>query len=362
MARKLKSDAVLFAATLVLVVMGLTWIYSITSVTKTDPGYFLIRQGMWVALGMVGLLAAMRIDYHVFCNRRVLLSVAIVLVIALVAVLFGPKVKGGRRWLHVASLGIQPSEFAKLVAIFFVATVLSRRLEDQEPLEPGFAQAGALVVAFTALILWEPDVGTSLVVIVTSFVMMFTAGLSYRWIATASLVAVPAFSAIAWYMPHSRQRLLTFWDPERDPLGAGYQILQSLIAVGSGGWWGRGFGQSVQKLNYLPEPQNDYIFAVICEEIGLIGAFVVVACFALIIARGLIVSRRAPDAFGSLVALGITAMLGIQAVVNLGVVTNLLPAKGIPLPFVSAGGSSMIVSLVAMGVLLNISQQASATE
>jgi cell division protein FtsW len=362
MARKLKSDAVLFAATLVLVVTGLTWIYSIMAVTKSDPGYFLIRQGMWVSLGMVGLIAAMRVDYHVYCNRRGLLWAAGVLGIALVAVLFGPAVKGGRRWLHVASLGIQPSEFAKLVTIFFVATVLAERMEDQEPLEPGFVQAGALVTVLTALILAEPDVGTSLVVIATTIVMMFTAGLSYRWLATASAVGLPAFSVIAWNMRHSQQRLITFWDPDRDPQGAGYQIIQSLIAVGSGGWWGRGFGQSTQKLYYLPEPQNDYIFAVIAEEMGLIGACVVVACFALLIWRGLVAARRAPDAAGSLVATGITAMIGIQALVNLGVVTNLLPAKGIPLPFVSAGGSSMIVSLVAMGVLLNISQQASATE
>ncbi len=362
MARKLKSDAVLFGTTLVLVVVSLTWVYSITAVTKSDAGVFMIRQGMWVALGIVGLLVAMRVDYHVFCNRRLLLWLAGALAVALVAVLFGPAVKGGRRWIHLAGLTVQPSEFAKLLAIFFVATVLARRLEDREPLEPGLAQAGALAVAFAVLIMKEPDYGTALVLLATCFAMAFSAGLPYRWVATTAVLVPPPVALVLWVSDHSRARLLTFLDPFKDRLGAGYQPVQSLIAVGSGGMWGKGFAQSVQKLFYLPEAQNDYIFAVISEEMGLIGACFVVTCFAILIGRGLLVARRAPDAFGSLVALGITAMIGIQAMVNLGVVTNMLPAKGIPLPFVSAGGSSMIVSLVAMGVLLNISQQASATE
>jgi cell division protein FtsW len=362
MARKLKSDAVLFATTLILLVISLTWIYSITAVTKSEPGVFLIRQGMWMALGIVGMLVAMRVDYHVFCNRRALLWVAGAIGFALVAVLFGPAVKGGRRWLHMAGLTVQPSEFAKLLTIFFVSTVLARRLEDREPLEPGLAQSGALAVVLAALIMKEPDYGTGLVLLATAFVMMFSAGLPYRWVATAAVVVPPPIGLVLWFSDHSRARLLMYLDPLQDPLGKGYQPLQSLIAVGSGGVWGKGFAQSVQKLFYLPEAQNDYIFAVISEEMGLIGACLLVACFAIIIARGLLVSRRAPDAFGSLVALGITGMIGIQSMVNLGVVTQLLPAKGIPLPFVSAGGSSMIVSLVAMGVLLNISQQASATE
>lgn len=362
MARKLKSDAVLFAATLVLVVVSLTWIYSITAVTKSEPGVFMIRQGMWVALGIVGMLVAMRVDYHVFCNRRLLLWAAGFIALALVAVLFGPAVKGGRRWLHMAGLTVQPSEFAKLLTIFFVATVLARRLEDGDPIEPGLAQSATLTVCLAALIMAEPDYGTGLVLLATAFVMTFAAGLPYRWVATAAVLVPPPVATVLWVSDHSRARLMMYLDPTRDPLGAGYQPIQSLIAVGSGGVFGRGFAQSVQKLFYLPEAQNDYIFAVICEEMGLIGACLLVGCFAIIIARGLMVSRRAPDAFGALVAMGITGMIGIQALVNFGVVTQLLPAKGIPLPFVSAGGSSMIVSLVAMGVLLNISQQASATE
>ena len=366
MARKLKSDAVLFSTTLVLLVISMAWVYSASVTIATekmhDPGYFVIRQGLWVALGMVGLMVAMKLDYRMFRNRTLLLWVAGATVVALVAVLFGHSVKGGRRWLGFGSLGIQPSEFAKLIAIFFVATVLERRLEQQEPLEPGLFQAGVLLTVFAGLIMVEPDYGTGIALLAAAFAMMFVSGLPYRWVATAALVLPPPLIAILWLSPHSRLRLVTFWDPWKDPQGSGFQIIQSWIAVGSGGVWGKGFLASVQKMFYLPEAHNDYIFAVIAEETGLIGATVVLACFGLIIWRGLRVARRAPDAFGSLVAVGITALIGIQAMVNLGVVVGILPSKGIPLPFVSAGGSSMIVSLVAMGVLLNISQQASATE
>jgi cell division protein FtsW len=360
MARTLKSDALLFGTTLLLVLVGLTWIYSITAVKDTEPA---VKQIMWAALGMVGLLVAMRVDYHVYCNRTALLWAAGLIALSLVAVLlFGHGVKGAHRWIGFSGLRLQPSEFAKLVMVFFVATVLAHRVEEREPLEPAFAQSAALVVLFAALIMPEPDLGTGVVLVAAAFVMLFAAGLPYRWVFTAAAVAAPVISALAWLMPHARQRLLTFMDPFKDPIGAGYQTIQSLIAVATGGAWGKGFAQSVQKLNYLPEAHNDYIFAVISEEMGLLGASLVVLCFAVIIFRGLMVARRAPDAFGSLVALGITAMIGIQSIVNLGVVTGMLPSKGIPLPFVSAGGSSMIVTLAAMGVLLNISQQASATE
>jgi cell division protein FtsW len=362
MARRLKSDAVLFAVTLVLVVVGLTWVYGITALGKDDD--LIVKQGMWVAIGVVGMLIAMRTDYHLLCNRKALLWVAGAVVLALVTVLIvGHEVNGGRRWIRIPNVGtIQPSEFAKLVAILFVAAVLARRMEDQEPLEPGFVQAGALVGLFAVLIILERDIGTTVVLLTTAAAIMFVAGLPYRWVMTALPAGLVTLGTVSMILQHSRQRLAIFWNPWSDPRGAGYQTIQALIAVGTGGIWGRGFGHSAQKLGYLPEAQNDYIFAVMAEEMGLIGALVLVLLFAVVIARGLLASRRAPDAFGALVALGITAMIGLQAMVNIGVVIKLLPAKGIPLPFVSAGGSSMIVSLVAMGVLLNISQQASATE
>ncbi len=366
MARKLKSDAVLFTTTLLLLVIGMAWVYSASVVTAGekihDPGYFVIRQGMWVALGLVFLFTAMTIDYRRFRNRTALLWVAGMTVLALVAVFFCRPVNNAHRWLGFGSLGIQPSELAKLVAILFVATVLERRLEEREALDPGLIQAGSLLLVFVALIVVEPDYGSGLVLLATVCAMVFVAGLSYRRVVTALLVMPVPLVAVMLLSPYRVRRWTAFLNPYDDPLGKGFQTIQSLIAVGTGGVWGKGFMAGVQKMFYLPEAHSDYIFAVIAEERGLIGSVAVLLCFAVIIWRGLRVARRAPDAFGALLAVGITTMIGLQAMVNLGVVIGLLPSKGIPLPFVSAGGSSMLVSLVAMGVLLNISQQASATE
>ncbi len=360
MARKLKSDHVLFGTTLLLLVIGMAWVYS-ASVVKENAD-LAIHQGKFLVIGLAGLFVAMKIDYRRISNRPVLLGVAAMTAVLLLAVLlFGHKVGGARRWITVLGVRFQPSEVAKLVAIAFSATVIGRRLEEREPLDPGLFQAGVLVVLLSALIFLEPDYGGGLVLLAAAFTMMFVSGLPARYVVGAMLALPPPLMAVLWFSAHSRQRLETWLNPWADPLGAGFQTIQSYIALGTGGVWGRGFQAGVQKMFYLPEAHNDYIFAVIAEEQGLIGATVVLLCFAVIIWRGLLVARRAPDAFGSLLAAGITAMLGIPALVNMGVVTNLLPAKGISLPLVSAGGSSLIVSLVAMGVLLNISQQASAT-
>jgi cell division protein FtsW len=361
MARKLKSDAVLFSTTLLLLVIGMAWVYSASVVE--DKAALAIKQGQFLLVGLAGLFVAMKIDYRRLCNRPVLLGVIGMTVMLLLAVLlFGHQVNGARRWISVLGVRFQPSELAKFIAIAFAATVLGRRMEEHEPLEPGLFQAGALVVGLAALIFLEPDYGGGLVLIGAAFVMVFVSGLPTKYVLRVMLALPPPLLAVLWFSAHSRQRLETWLNPYADPLGKGYQMIQSYIALGTGGVWGKGFMASVQKMAYLPEAKNDYIFAVIAEEQGLIGATVVLLCFTVIIWRGLLVARRAPDAFGALLAVGITAMLGIQALVNMGVVTGLLPAKGLSLPLVSAGGSSLIVSLVAIGVLLNISQQASATE
>ena len=357
MARRLKSDAVLYAATLILVVVGLAWVYSIS-----DSATVLRKQAAMAALGFLGLLGAMRIDYHSYANRRLLLAAAGVLAVALAAVLLGPAINGSKRWLLLGGYGVQPSEAAKLLMVAFAATVLAKRMEEGEPLEPGLVQAGALLLVFAALIAREPDLGTVIVLVTTSLVVAFAAGLPARWIGAAALAVPPTLMALLYFHAHSLRRLQAWLDPYEFAAGDGYQPIQGFIAVGTGGLWGVGFAGSVQKLFYLPMAQNDYIFAVIAEETGMIGACVILACFTLIVVRGFLVARRAPDAFGSLMAIGITALFGIQATINIGMVLGLLPPKGISLPFVSNGGSSMLVSLVAMGILLNISQQASATE
>jgi cell division protein FtsW len=338
MARRLKSDAVLFTTTLVLLVIGVAWVYS-ASVVR-DPG-IVIKQGLFLVLGMAGLFAAMNLDYRRLGNRpALLLTIGAVVVLLAAVLLLGHQVKGARRWLTVLDVRFQPSELAKMVAIVFAAATLGRRLEEGRPLEPAFFQTGVVVALFAGLIFMEPDYGGGLVLLAVAFVMMFVSGLPYRYVAAAALALPPPLLAMLLFSAHSRERLQTWLDPWAEPMGRGFQPIQSYIALGTGGIWGRGFLAGVQKMYYLPEAHNDYIFAVIGEEQGLIGA---------------------PDSFGSLLALGITALFGIQALVNMGVVTGLLPAKGLSLPLVSAGGSSLIVSLVAMGMLLNISQQASAT-
>jgi cell division protein FtsW len=365
MARKLKSDAVLFTTTLLLLVVSMAWVYSASVVTAGekihDPGFFVVRQGMFVALGLVLLFAAMNVDYRRLRNRRALLWVAGVTAFTLLAVFFFRPINNSHRWLAFGGITIQPSELAKFVAILFVATVLERRVEDREPLDPGLIQAGIVVGAFFVLIVAEPDFGSGLVLLATACVMVFIAGLAWRRVAAALLVLPLPIVAVLVLEPYRLVRLRAFLNPYDDPLGKGFQTIQSLIAVGTGGVWGKGFMSGVQKMFYLPEAHSDYIFAVIAEERGLVGSVAVLLCFVVIVWRGLRVARRAPDAFGALLAAGITTMVGLQAMINLGVVLNLLPSKGITLPFVSAGGSSMLVSLLAMGVLLNVSQQASAT-
>ena len=360
MARKLKSDAVLFSTTLLLLVIGMAWVYSASAVKAGAS--LVMKQGVFMALGLAGAFAAMKTDYRRLCNRRVAIWVVGATTAVLVGVLlFGHTVGGGRRWIGWGGLGIQPSELAKLVAVFFVATVLERRLEDREAMEPAWFQAGAVLATLALLIFLERDMGGGIVLLAAGSAIIFVSGLAYRWVGIAASAGLPVLTAALLLVPHSRQRLETWVNPYADYYGKGYQTIQAYIALGTGGLWGKGFLASVQKNSFLPEPQNDYIFAVIAQEQGLIGATVVLLCFLVIIWRGLRVARRAPDAFGSLLAVGITALFGIPALIHMGVVTNLLPAKGISLPLVSAGGSSLIVSLVAMGVLLNISQQASVT-
>jgi cell division protein FtsW len=211
-----------------------------------------------------------------------------------------------------------------------------------------------------ALILAEPDLGTSVLLVVIAAVMIFAAGINYRYVVGLALAAIPAFFVLVWRVEYRRKRVLAFLDPWADPLADGFQMVQSMIAVGTGGLFGRGLMGGVQKLHYLPEPHNDFIYAVISEELGLIGASVVLACFCVIAWRGLRTALRAPDRFGAFLALGLTTMVAFQAFFNLSVVLGLVPPKGIPLPLVSYGGSSLLINLIGMGILLNVSQHASA--
>ncbi len=362
MARKLQSDKWLFLAILTLICVSIVMVYSASALVALErfqqPYLFVTRQMMWAAVGIAVLSIVMRIDYRSYRNDKLVWAMIAVVGLMLLAVLFRAPINGTRRWFGIGGFGIQPSELAKLTAIIFTAMILERRMSRINELSYSLLPIGMIVGVFVGLILLEPDFGTSVSLLAVVSVMIFAAGISYRYLLGAALVAVPALYVILMQADYRRRRLLTFMDPWADPLGDGFQIIQSLIAVGTGGVFGKGLMQGVQKLFYLPEPHTDFIFAVISEETGFIGATLIVLCFCVIAWRGLRTAMRAPDSFGAFLALGITLMLVLQAFVNISVVLGLMPTKGIPLPLVSNGGSSMLMNLLAVGVLLNISQHA----
>jgi len=363
MARKLKSDKVLFLATLLLVCLSIVMVYSASAVVTLErygrPSMFLVKQAMWAVLGLGMLGLVMRIDYRTYREPVFIWTSLVIVVIALVAVLFMPPVNNARRWFGIAGIGVQPSELSKLAAIFFIAALLERRMHRINELGYALAPIGLLVGGLFGLIMLEPDFGTSMSLVLIASVMVFAAGLNYRYIVGAALVALPAMYILVMGTAYRRRRMLTFLNPWEDPLGDGFQIIQSLIAIGTGGVWGKGLMNGVQKLFYLPEPHTDFIYSVISEELGLLGASAVLLCFCVVTWRGLRVSLRAPDSFGAFLALGLTTMVAVQAFINISVVLGLMPTKGIPLPLVSFGGSSLLITLVGMGILLNVSQHVS---
>jgi cell division protein FtsW len=366
MARKLKSDKVLFITTILLVALSVVMVYSASAPMALDrygrASFFLIKQGMWALLGIALLYVVMRIDYRFYREPAFIWTCLGLVTIALVAVYLRPPVNGARRWLGVGGIGMQPSEVAKLAAIFFIAALLERRMHRIDEVAYALLPIGIVVVGLVALILPEPDFGTSMSLLLIAAVMVFAAGLNYRYVVGALLCALPALYLLVMGSAYRRRRTLAFLNPWDDPLGDGFQIIQSLIAIGTGGVWGKGLMNGVQKLFYLPEPHTDFIFSVISEELGLVGASLVVVCFCVLTWRGIRVALRAPDGFGAYLALGLTTMVAVQAFVNISVVLGLMPTKGIPLPFISNGGSSLLINLVGMGILLNVSQHATMHE
>ena len=365
MARKLQSDKWMFLATLALVCVSVVMVYSASAMVALErfqqPYLFVIKQVMWVAVGVALMSMVMRVDYRTYKNERLIWTLLAVAGVLLVAVLFSRPVNGTRRWFALAGFGVQPSELAKLAIVLFTALILERRMHRINEVTYSLLPIALIAGVLVGLILLEPDFGTAVSLLAVIGVMVFSAGLKYRYLFGVGL----RDAGRAWRGARSGtyrvKRILSFLDPWADPLGDGFQIIQSLIAVGTGGVFGRGLMEGRQKLFFLPEPHTDFIYAVIAEEMGLVGALVILACFAVLAWRGLRASSRAADSFGAFLALGITMMLVLQAFVNISVVLGLMPTKGIPLPLVSAGGSSLLINLLGVGVLLNISQHGTET-
>jgi cell division protein FtsW len=366
MPRGLRPDRWLFLATLALCVAGAVMVFSASAVTaqsQTGSAYgFFLRQLGALVVGIAGLIALSRMDYHVLRRPEVVFTVLGIVLMLLLAVLFLDRAHATHRWVRIGPASLQPSEFAKLAVIIFLAWFLEPRAKSGgagvnqvwEALVPALAP----VLVLAGLVVIEPDLGTSLMILLVAGAMLFEAGLSLRFLGIAIAGALPAIYLLIVRVPYRYQRLMAFLHPDQDPQGAGFQLLQSLIAVGSGGFFGVGLMSSRQKLFYLPEAHTDFIFAVLSEELGFIGAAVVIILFAIYGWRGLRTALAAPDDFGRMLALGITFLVVGQALFNLAVVVGMLPTKGIPLPFVSYGGSSLVVMLLATGILLNISQYA----
>jgi cell division protein FtsW len=360
MARKLKSDRALFTATLLLICVSVVMVFSASAVlaamANKGPDLFLTKQALWAVLGLAVLAIVMRVDYRLYRNETFVWGLLAFVGTLLVAVMFGAPINGARRWLNIGALGIQPSELAKIACVFFAALMLERRMHRIDDLRYSLMPIALIVGPLVGLILLEPDLGTAASLTLVVAAMVFAAGLPYRYLIGLGLGALPILYVLVMSSDYRRRRVFGFLDPWSDPFGDGFQVIQSMIAVGAGGVFGKGLMAGVQKLFYLPYPHTDFIYAVIGEELGLIGTVGILACFGVIAWRGFHIAARAQDPFGSFVALGLTTMIVVQAFINISVVLGLLPTKGIPLPLVSMGGSSLLVNLLGMGILLNISQ------
>ena len=365
MARKLKSDKLLFLATLLLVCASVVMVYSASAVLAMDtvgnPYYYLFKQGAWAVLGLFMLWVVMRVDYRNLQQPIVIWTALGIVAVALIAVLFMPARNGSHRWFSLGGITLQPSELAKLAIVLFTAAILERRMHRVDDVGYSVLPIGLVAGVLCGLVLIEPDFGTALSILSIVCVMLFAAGLSYRYIFGSALVMLPVLAIVLLSADYRRERILCFLDPEAHPLTCGYQAIQSKIAIGKGGIFGEGVMEGTQKLFYLPEPHTDFIFSVISEELGLLGASLIVMCFCIIAWRGFRTAVLAPDRFGAFLAIGLTTMVVLQAFFNISVVLGLVPNKGIPLPFVSAGGSSLLINLMGMGILLNVSQHATAT-
>jgi len=346
----------LVLVTLGLVAFGLVMVYSASSaralLSSDAPSYYLKRQAIYAVMGLVALVILSRFDFHRLRHAtQPLLAVTFFLLVAVLAI--GTAVNGARRWIPIGFMNFQPSELAKLVLALWTAALLARKPAPRtlgELAKP----IGVVVGLACALILIEPDLGTAIAIAIMVSAILVVSGTRLRLLASATGIATGIVLLAIWFEPYRRERIFSFLDPWHDPQGAGFQAVQSMIALGSGGFFGVGLGESVQKVYYLPEASTDMIFAIVGEELGLIGAMAVIAAFAVFAYAGFNVALHCRDPFGKRLAAGITALICGQAAVNVSAVMGIAPLTGIPLPFVSYGGSSLVVGLAAVGILLNI--------
>jgi cell division protein FtsW len=362
MAKRVGVDKWIFFTTLLLVVVGLAMVFSASAVMAQEryhsPYGFVIRQALWAFAGVLTMVVLMQVDYSRYNSPRFIYPAIAVTTLLLVLVLFFRDSHHTHRWIRFGSFfTFQPSEIAKPVIILFLAWFLHNRLDQMRDWKHTLLRAAIMPVVFILLIVKQPDLGTALVVAGVAAMMLLLAGMELKYLFAAVAVALPPLAALLFWVPWRRARMLAFIHPDLDPQGAGFHINQSLIAVGTGGFMGRGYMEGMQKLFYLPEAHTDFIFANIAEELGLIGALSILILFIVLGVRGLRTAYRCPDPFARLTAFGLTTAILLQAFFNISVVLSLLPTKGIPLPFISSGGTSLFFTLAGVGILLNISKK-----
>lgn len=362
MAKRVSVDRWLFTVTMLLVFVGLVMVFSASAVMAKDkygsPYAFLLRQVLWAVAGLVAMVVAMRVDYRRYKSPAVVFSLMGLTTLLLISVLFLDRLHNTHRWIRWGGFSLQPSELAKPALILFLAYFLEGRTRSMDQWRNTLLPAAAPVLVLLGLIVLQPDLGTAIACSGIAACILFVAEMRMRYFGYAFGAALLPLYLLIFHVSWRRGRILAFLNPYADRQGTGFHIIQSLIAVATGGVTGTGLMEGKQKLFYLPEPHTDFIFAVTAEELGLVGAMFVVTLFAIFLWRGMRASWRTEDIFGRYLAVGITSMVVLQAFINISVVLGMMPTKGIPLPLVSYGGSSLFVTLACVGVLLNITKQA----
>jgi cell division protein FtsW len=361
MAKRVGVDKWLYCTTLVLVVIGLAMVFSASAVMAKarfgSPYYFVVRQAIWAAAGLAAMTLLMQVDYRKYNKPNVVFPAVAVTVILLMSAFLMRDSHNTHRWIRFGILSFQPSELAKPALVLFLAWFLQNRMQTIDDWRGTVLPAALPSLVFIVLILKEPDLGTALVCAGVTALMLYLAGMEMKYLGYAALASLPVLYLMLFRVKWRRDRLLAFVNPEADPLGKGFHIIQSLIAVGTGGLHGLGYMEGRQKLFYLPEPHTDYIFANVAEELGLMGAIIVVGLFIILGYRGMRAAILSKDPFARFLAFGLTATILIQAFFNISVVLALVPTKGITLPFISYGGTSLFIMLACIGVLLNITRE-----
>jgi cell division protein FtsW len=357
-------DKTLLITILTLLVVSVVMVYSSSSVvaltTYDDPAYFMKRQLMWAVAGLALMAVTMRIDHRLLSDQRVVIALVLVSLVLLAITLvpsIGRMVNGSRRWLRLGMLSFQPSELAKFSLVVYLSYYIAKKGDRVRDFMNGLVPAFVVCGLFLLAVAFQPDFGAAMTIAGVACILLFSGGANLAHLGGTALAAAPLVYFAVAHSEYRLRRIFSFLDPWADPQGAGHQIIQSFLAFGSGGIFGRGLGEGRQKLLFLPERHSDFIYAVIGEELGLIGALAVLALFLIILWRGVRLALSSGDQFSRMLALGITLLVCVQGMINMAVVTGLLPTKGIALPLVSYGGSSLVITMGAMGVLLNISRE-----